>query len=149
MSTESDAIDPNAISAEQFAQMVAGAGDEDIERVIHQVGTTPTLDRIFKGFEERFVPDRAGGVDADIQWVVRDAGEEHPYVVGVHDGTCTARSGKADAPKVTFTLDLVPFVRLVTGQADGMKLFMTGKLKLIGDMMFATRVNGFFEPPKA
>ena len=81
--------------------------------------------------------------------MVRDAGEEHPYVVGVHSGSCTAGSGQADSPKVTFTLDLVPFCRLVTGQSDGMKLFMTGKLKLTGDMMFATRVNGFFEPPKA
>jgi putative sterol carrier protein len=149
VSAESESIDPGAVTAEQFAQMVKGAGDEDIERVIQQVGTKPTLDRIFQGFEERFVPDRAGGVDADIQWVVRDAGQEHPYVVGVHDGTCTARSGTAESPKVTFTLDLVPFTRLVTGQEDGMKLFMTGKLKLGGDMMFATRVNGFFEPPKA
>ena len=73
----------------------------------------------------------------------------HGSVVGVHNGACTARSGTADSPKVTFTLDLVPFTRLVTGQQDGMKLFMTGKLKLGGDMMFATRVNGFFEPPKA
>jgi putative sterol carrier protein len=37
----------------------------------------------------------------------------------------------------------------VTGQADGTRLFMTGKLKFSGDMMFAMRVNAFFEPPKA
>ncbi len=149
MSAESESIDPGAVTAEQFAQMVAGASDEDIENTIHRVGTKATLDRIFRGFEERFVPDRAAGVDADIQWVVRDAGEEHPYMVGIHDGKATAHGGTADSPKVTFTLDLVPFTRLVTGQTDGTKLFMTGKLKLGGDMMFAMRVNTFFEPPKS
>jgi putative sterol carrier protein len=47
------------------------------------------------------------------------------------------------------TLGLVPFVRLLTGQSDGMKLFMTGKLKVDGDLLFAARVPGFFDPVQA
>ncbi len=40
-------------------------------------------------------------------------------------------------------------MKLVTGQQSGPVLFMTGKLKLEGDMMFASRMTGFFRIPKA
>ncbi len=149
MAGDEGQLDPSTITAEQFAQMVAGASDQDIEGVVHGIGTERTLERIFAGFEERFLPDRAGGVDADIQFVVRDAGQEHPWVVGIHDGACTASGGQADSPKVTLTADLVPFTRMVAGQEDGIRLFMTGKLKVGGDMLFATRIMGFFERPGA
>ena len=41
-------------------------------------------------------------------------------------------------------MDLVTFVRLIMGQAQGPQLFMTGKLKVAGDLMFAQRVSAFF-----
>ncbi|HEX9313023.1 MAG TPA: SCP2 sterol-binding domain-containing protein [Actinomycetota bacterium] len=149
MSEEAAALDPQDITPEQFAQMVAGASDDQIEEAIRTVGTERTLDRIFQGFEERFQPDKAQGVEADIQFVVTNQGAEHPYAVSIKDGTCTATRGSADSPKVTLTLGLVPFARMVTGQANGMQLFMTGKLKVSGDLMFAPRIMNFFEPPKA
>ena len=148
MSEEAGAIDPQDISPEQFAQMVAGASDDQIAEAIRTIGTERTLDRIFQGFEERFQPDKAQGVDADIQFVVTDQDAEHPYKVSIKDGACTAARGSTDSP-VTLTLGLVPFARMVTGQANGMQLFMTGKLKVSGDLMFAPGIMNFFEPPKA
>ena len=41
------------------------------------------------------------------------------------------------------------FPKLVTGQQSGPVLFMTGKLKLEGDVMFASRMTSFFRIPKA
>ena len=142
-------IDPGQISAERFAQMVAGATDESIEQAVRAVGVERTLDRIFQGFEERFQPDKAQGVDAEMQFVVTDEGGEHPYTVTVRDGSCSTSRGAAGSPKVALTTGLVPFVKLVTGQANGMQLFMTGRLKVAGDLMFAPRIMTFFEPPKA
>src|SRR5918996_1763784 len=80
VSDESIGIDPSQISPEDFAQMVSNADDAQIEQAIRGVGTEPTLDRIFKGFEERFKPEKAEGVTADIQWIIKDEGQEHPYV---------------------------------------------------------------------
>lgn len=147
MSDEQPQVDLSTISPEEFARMVGTASDEDIEATIRTVGTGPALDRIFAGFEERFAPDKAQGVDADIQFVVTDQGQEYPYVVAIHDGSCTAKGGSAGKPKVTLTTGLVPFVKLVAGRADGMQLFMTGKLKVSGDIMFAPRIMGFFDRP--
>jgi putative sterol carrier protein len=36
---------------------------------------------------------------------------------------------------------------LILGQADGTQLFMSGKMKLQGDMMFAMQMQGFFDRP--
>jgi putative sterol carrier protein len=137
------------ISPEQFAQMVGGASDEQILEAIRAGGTKTVLDRIFQGMQQRFVPEKAQGVDAMIQFVVTDEGQEYPYAVAVRDGRCDVAGAMADSPKVTLTMDLVSFARLTAGQAQGPQLFMTGKLKVSGDLMFATRVTSFFEPPKA
>lgn len=138
----------NEITPEQFAKMVAGASDKEIESTIAKVGVRPTLDRIFAGFEERFRPDRAEGVQAIVQWRIKADGEEHPYAVRIADGKCVAGREEADDPTTTMSIKLVPFVKLVTGQADGMRLLMTRKLKVSGDLMFAQRMQGFFSQPK-
>jgi putative sterol carrier protein len=137
------------ISPEQFAELVSNASDEQIEEAIHAAGTKETLNRIFDNFPARFQPDKAQGVDADIQFVVTDQGEEFPHVVSVHNGTCTTEEKAATDPKVTLTTDLLSFVKLITGQAQGVQLFMTGKLKVSGDLMFSQRIMTFFEPAKA
>jgi putative sterol carrier protein len=43
----------------------------------------------------------------------------------------------------------VDFLKLVTGNAAGPMLFMTGKLKIEGDLMFAATVQSLFRIPGA
>jgi putative sterol carrier protein len=139
----------DAVTPEQFAELVGGASDEEIEEVIHAVGTKETLDRVFQGFEERFVPSKAEGVTADVLFQLKDGDEEHPYTVSIADGKCETKAGAASDPKTSLTTDIVSFVKLVTGKEDGVKLFMGGKLRISGDLMFAQRIMTFFDQPKA
>jgi putative sterol carrier protein len=94
--------------------------------------------------QERFVPEKAADVSTDIQWVVTDQGNEYPYQVSVANGACTAGRGRADSPRVTLTTGLVPFLRLIAGQENGVQLFMRGALKVGGDLLFSQRVQTFF-----
>ena len=71
----------------------------------------------------------------------------HRWVTAIHGGSCEVRSGEADSPKVTLTADLVNFVKMIAGAANGTQLFMTGKLKLSGGMMFAMKIESLFERP--
>ena len=142
-------INPDQITPEQFAELVSGASDEDITKVVREAGTADVLDRIFEGMEQRFLPEKAKDVDADIAFEVNDDGETHDYLVTVRDATCKAGRGTADSPKVTLTIALVPFMKLITGEAQGPQLFMAGKLKVAGDLMFSTRIMTFFDRPKA
>jgi putative sterol carrier protein len=52
-------------------------------------------------------------------------------------------------PSVTLKLGAVPFLKLVTGNADGPSLFLSGKLKIEGDLILAARLPGLFEIPRA
>jgi putative sterol carrier protein len=142
-------VDLTEVTPDQFAELIAQSSDQEIAETIHAVGTGQTLTRIFEGFKERFRADKAQGVDEDVQFVVTDAGEEHPYSVSIKDGSCTTKEGRVDDPKTTLTTDLVSFCKLIAGQADGVRLFMSGKLKVSGDLMFAQRIMTFFDRPGA
>ena len=50
---------------------------------------------------------------------------------------------------MTLQVKPVEFLRLVTGTASGPELFMTGRLTIEGDMMFAAQVAGMFTIPQA
>ena len=142
-------VDPQQVTPEEFAQLVKGSSDDEILTTVHQAGTADVLDRIFEGMEQRFVPAKASDVDDDILFEITDEGDTHSYVVAIHDGSCKTERGIVDSPKVKLTSGLVPFIKLVIGEAQGPQLFMAGKLKVSGDLMFSTRIMSFFDQPKA
>src|SRR5205814_2105637 len=45
------------------------------------VGDGQGLDEMFQGMQSSFQQDRASGVDATIQWLIKDGDEEQPYTV--------------------------------------------------------------------
>ena len=126
-------------------ELTAGSDDEIAQR-IHDAGTEQVLDGVFAGMQDRFQPDKATGVDAQVQWLISDGGEEHPYVITVKDGACTTERGRADSPRVTLATDAASFAKLMAGKAPGPMLYMSGKLKIQGDLMLAQRMTSFFEP---
>jgi putative sterol carrier protein len=131
--------------ADELAQLTEGSDDEIAEK-IRGAGTQQVLDSVFQNMQERFKPEAASGVDAVIQWVVSDSGEEHPYAVTISNGTCTAERTKAEAPRVTLSTDVASFAKLMIGKTQGPQLYMGGKLKIQGDLMLAQRMATFFAP---
>jgi putative sterol carrier protein len=126
-------------------QLTEGS-DDDVAEKIRAAGTDQVLESVFAGMKERFQPDRASGVDAQMQWIVSDAGEEHAYVITVKDGACEAAPGRADSPRVTLQTDLASFAKLMAGKVPGPALYMGGKLQIQGDLMLAQRMTTFFAP---
>jgi putative sterol carrier protein len=137
-------INLDGVAPEQIAELLKGATDEQVLEGFRMVGVKDALDRTFQTMQEHFIPEKAQGVSADVQWNITDQGEEFPYNASIADGKCTITSGKGASPRVALTADLVTFIRLIMGQAQGPQLFMAGKLKVAGDLMFAQRVSDFF-----
>jgi putative sterol carrier protein len=108
------------------------------------VSDGPELDEIFQGMESRFQPDKAGGVDATIQWLIADGDEEKPYALTIKDGAFSWEKARAENPTVTLSTDRASFAALMTGQAQGPALYMAGKLRIQGDLMLAQRLGQFF-----
>src|SRR5207249_10361641 len=71
---DEQAADLSQISPEDFAKLIAAATDDQIETTMRQVGIDTVLERIFEGMKERFRPDKAADVNAEVQFVVTDAG---------------------------------------------------------------------------
>jgi len=141
-------FDPATVSAEEFSRLVGSMNEQQLADVIHGIGTGRILDRVFEQMSARFRPEHATGVDAESQFVIRDGTEEHPYLVVIRGGRCDVRQERGKEPRVTLVAELLPFVQLVTGHAEGGSLFTSGRLRVAGDLVFALRLLSFFDRPK-
>jgi putative sterol carrier protein len=137
--------------ATQLAQLVATATDEQLaEGMSDPEGRKATLDEIFRRMAEHVEPSKAKGNDSVVHFKILgapDGGYDH-YEVVIADGVCTATDDPSEDPRVTFTIGPVDFLRLVSGNAAGPMLFMSGKLKIEGDLMFASTMTSLFRIPK-
>jgi putative sterol carrier protein len=137
--------------ADQLAQMVGQVSDEQLaEGMANPEGRKMILDEIFKRMAEHVEPGKIEDVDAVVHFVITEApgGGEDVYEVVIKDGKLdVSDEPKADEPRVKISAAPVPFLKLVTGQESGPAMFMTGKLKLSGDMLFASRMTSFFRIP--
>ncbi|HVE68338.1 MAG TPA: SCP2 sterol-binding domain-containing protein [Solirubrobacteraceae bacterium] len=140
-------VDPAA-----FARAVADTPDEALAEGMASENRSLILDEIFAQMEQRFDAARGGDVDAVIDWKILDrpeGGYDH-YRVTLAGGDCKVEKDPPEgvSPRVTFRVKPVTFLRLVTGNASGPQLFLTGKLKIDGDLMFAARIQSLFEIPQ-
>ena len=131
-------------SREELAAMIEGKSDDEINAGVADLGTEKVLSQIFDYMAGRFQPDRAGNQSAVIGWDITSSEGTHSYQFNVADGACTVAQGNAEPARVTLSMALPDFLRFLTGQLDGMQAFMTGKLKLTGDMMFAQSMQAWF-----
>jgi putative sterol carrier protein len=94
--------------------------------------------------EKFFMPEVAGNLDTVIQY--RLTGDEAgDYIITIKDGQCKVAEGVAPAPAVTLMADAHDFADVLMGRANGMQYFMTGKLKLSGDLNTAMKLTSFFK----
>jgi putative sterol carrier protein len=103
---------------------------------------------IFDGMAASFQPDKAAGVNAVIQYDVTGEGGG-TWHANIADGACAVNEGAHDTPKMTITIDAQDWIDMITGALDGQQAFMTGKLKIKGDMGLAMKMGNFFAPPPA
>ena len=131
-------------SREQLGEMLEGQTDEAITEFVTAVGVDETLSQIFGAMVDAFQADKAAGQSAVVQWDITTPDQTYSYNVTIADGTCKAAAGTAESPRLTLGLALPDFMRFIAGKLDGMQAFMSGKLKLSGDMMFAQQMQAWF-----
>jgi len=132
------------MTTDMFMNFVKTASEKDIKAQVLAAGVDQVLDGMFQAMQEHFLPEKAQGVDAVIQYVVTDEGLEYCYTLAIKDGRCVLKKEKAGNAKVTLSMDLISFLKLMCGAADGMALYMSGKLGVSGDLFFSQRIAGFF-----
>src|SRR6202521_5931435 len=104
-------------------------------------------EEIIEALPKYLIPEKAGSTKATIQFdLAGDGGGK--WWVKIHDGT--AETGKGDAPEpanLTLIAEAGDFVKIMTGQMDGMSAFMSRKLQVKGDMGLAVKLQSLFKRP--
>ena len=137
--------DFQASSPEELRALIEGRSDEEINAGLKVSGVEKALDAVFDGMVQAFIPEKAKGQGAVIQYDVGTADGKHSYQLKVDGGTCTVSKGSPESARVTLALAAPDFLRLVTGKLNGQTAFFQGKLKLSGDMMFAQTMQSWFK----
>ena len=139
--------DQQQVDPAQLAELVKGLSDEELKQQVKDLGEDEVLKNIFQGMQEAFIPEKAQGVNSTIQYDITTDDGTKSWNAKIENGTCVTSEGAAPDPRLTLQLGLVDFIRLILGQADGTQMFMSGKMKIQGDMMFAMQMQGFFDRP--
>lgn len=146
-------FDPSAVDAAtldpvEFANMVRTASDEQLGQAL-AAGRGVILDEIFKRMEEHFDSSKAANVEAVVDWKItgREDGSHDRYQAVIRDGTCKVTRDGGEAPRITFELPAPSFMRLASGNALGAALYLSGHLRIEGDLALALTMESLFLIP--
>jgi putative sterol carrier protein len=102
-----------------------------------------TVKETFEAMAGRFRPDKATGTDATVQYEVSGEGGGTWHAV-IKGGTCTVREGAVPGPTMTLQIAAQDWLDMISGKQSGQMLFMSGKLKVKGDMGLAMKLPSMF-----
>jgi putative sterol carrier protein len=136
---------------EQLTAAVDSMSNEQLTEAVRQQegGADRVLDQVFEGMRQAFDPAKAAGQAAVVQYEIAAPDGPRHYLMRVTDGRCEVERGGAEDPRVTIRIGLADFLRLVAGRLNGMQAFMSGKLKVSGDLFFAQTYQAWFNRPAA
>ena len=105
-----------------------------------------TIAKLMDLMPKAFLPEKAAGVDADIQYhLTGDQGGD--WVVTIRDGACTTAQGTTEKPTLTLTAEAADYIDIISGKLNAMAAFSEGRIKLKGDLALAMKLMNFFKLP--
>ncbi|WP_084612511.1 SCP2 sterol-binding domain-containing protein [Thermocrispum municipale] len=153
----------------ELAERVAGTDltDVDASTLVGMVNSAPReqldaafadetlrerlLAEIFRRMSSHVRADKVRDLHAVVRWRLtggRGEGGYDRYECTLADGKCTVSRQMSDRPRVTITVSPADFVRLISRQTTPAELYVTGKIKVKGDLGFAAGLIGYFDLPK-
>jgi len=107
------------------------------------MSTAESVQEIFSAMAGSLNPQAAQGLDCVIQYdLTGDGGAQ--YHSKIKDGAATVTPGPHTSPNMTITMAAQDFVDMTSGKLDGMSAFMSGKLRISGDMGLAMKLQSLF-----
>ena len=103
----------------------------------------PTASEVFTEINSRLQadPSKVKGMNAVYAFDLGDAEDGGQYHINLRDGSSDFGAGAPENPNITITMKPSDFVDLATGKLDGTMAFMSGKIKIKGDMGLAMKLQ--------
>jgi putative sterol carrier protein len=103
-----------------------------------------TIDELMNRMPKAFLPDKAEGVEAVIQYHLSGA-EAGDWVVTIREGKCMVERGTTESPTMTLKADSQDYKDIILGKLDPMAAFMQQKVKLTGNLNMALGLTKYFK----
>ncbi len=94
----------------------------------------------FDGVSSGVDASKIEGMNAIFQFNIGD----DVYTVAVADGAVNVSEGAAEKASIELTMTPEDFIALTKGELNGQQAFLTGKLKIKGDMTLAMKLQSVF-----
>jgi putative sterol carrier protein len=98
----------------------------------------------FDAMPTRFNKEAAKGLNAVYQFDLSGDGGGKWHVAIAND-TCEVKEGAAASPNITISMAAQDYLDMISGKLNGQMAFMTGKLRIAGDMGLALRMQSLFQ----
>lgn len=149
--TTFDLADLASADLQQLSQLIKNSSADQISTALQGDNRTTIFNEIFTRMPGLLRADRAADINTVIHWIITDRpeGGGDTYELVIADGVCTLSETPGQEPKLALILGPVDFVKVVSGNANPVMLFMTGKLKAKGDLGLAANIVNLFDIPKA
>jgi len=133
--------DPRA----QLADAIARLTDDQVFGLMKTVGVDMAVQGVFLEMQRRFLPDKAGDKQVVIQWDLTTPDGPAPYQMTVAPSGLTWLAGSAPDPALAVGCTVIDFMRLMIGQLDSTEAFMTGRLRVSGDLQMVQELGTWFD----
>lgn len=107
-----------------------------------------TVEDVFAELPQRLNREAAAGLSKLLQWDIT-GDESGQWAVRIADSTAEVIPGGVESPDAIFTIKDQDWIHIADGSLDGMKAFMSGRLKVKGDMAIAMKMAQLFPVPTA
>jgi putative sterol carrier protein len=124
--------------------LLAGRSEEEITSEVERQGIDAVLDRVFDLIAAAFLPDASAVESAIVQFDVTAPDGVHSYQLKFADDQCVVRKAHGEAARLTVSLAMLDFLRIIAGELDGMQAFSSRRLRLSGDVLLAQAMRGWF-----
>jgi len=103
-----------------------------------------SIQEFFDGLKTKLTAEKCAGINAAFQFAATgDGGGE--YYVKIANGAAEVAVGKTDNPTIVLTASTADWLALMNGEMNGQTAFLTGKLKIQGDVTLAMKLESLFD----
>lgn len=99
---------------------------------------------LFNKIPSVFNAEAAKDVNAIFQWEITGDGGGNWQVI-INEGKCEVKEGIHPSPSVSMKMDIETYFSLVNKQLNPIQAFMTGKLKVSGNIILAQKFQNLFD----
>jgi len=99
--------------------------------------------QVFDEMAGHFNKEAAKGLNAIFQFDLSGDGGGKWHVL-VNNDQCQVAEGSHPSPNITISMTAKDYLDMIAGKLNGQMAFMTGKLRIAGDMGLALRLQSLF-----